>query len=329
MGGLTMRRVWVRPVSVVATLLLGILALAAPVSAVVGWTLVGGPLIATMFTSTTYTFTATNLTYGSGIGCVEIQLPDQFVIESLGDPVPSDSGHDWSSGLYGGTNWVLAHATGGGGRLDILESVTFTITATATSAGDWFWNTHAHRRQDCTGPDIEAGIWPMVVNPIAPPSAPPTPVPTAVPTVVPTPIPTLVPTPPPLPIGTPQPTATPAASSSGTPRPTPTGSPRPTPEVIAGAPAAPPGGSGTPVPLGRMAPLAESDTSAIGLGTEVFALLEGPLVWFVPSAVMGGPGLLILLFVALQAGGALAWIPAVKRMSGEPLPVQRRRRPGS
>ena len=67
----------------------------------------------------------------------------------------------------------------------------------------------------------------------------------------------------------------------------------------------------------------------MGLGTEVFALLEGPLVWFVPGAVVGGPGLLILLFIALQAAGAIAWIPAVRRMSGEPIPVGRRRRPGN
>jgi hypothetical protein len=323
MGGLTVRRGIMRPVAVVTTLLLGVLAFVAPVSAVVGWTLIGGPLVATMFTSTTYTFTATNLIYGAGIGCVEIQLPDQFVIDSLGDPVPSDSGHDWSSGLYGGTNWVLAHATGGGGRLDIGESVTFTITATATSAGDWIWNTHAHRRQDCTGPDIEAGLWPMVVNPITLPSVPPTPVPTAVPTPKPTP----APTPRAEPVDTPEPTPTP--SPTATPRPTPTETPQPTPEIIAAGPAAPPSAPGTPVPVGRMAPLEDSETSPIGLGSEVFALLEGPLVWFVPSAVVGGPGLLILLFIALQAGGALAWIPAVRRMSGDPVPIQRRRRPGN
>jgi predicted membrane-bound dolichyl-phosphate-mannose-protein mannosyltransferase len=78
-----------------------------------------------------------------------------------------------------------------------------------------------------------------------------------------------------------------------------------------------------------MAPLEDGQTSPIGLGTEVFALLEGPLVWFVPGAVVGGPGLLIVLFLALQAGGALAWIPAVRKMSGDPIPAQRRRRPGS
>lgn len=310
-----------RGVALLAALLMGIPALAAPVAAAVGWTLVGGPLVSTMYTSTTYTFTATNLLYVNDIGCVEVQLPGQFVIESLGDPVHS-GGVDWSAELYGGTNWVLAHSNSGGGRLNIGESVTFTITATATSAGSWFWNTHAHRQQDCTGPNIEDGVWPMVVNPITLPSVPPTPLPTAVPT----PLPTTLPTPPVLPIETPQPI--PTASSSATSRPSPTATERPTPEIIAAVPGAAPRPPGASAPVGRMAPMAESETSAIGLGAEVFALLDSPLVWFVPSAVVGGPGLLILLFIALQAGGALAWIPAVRRMSGEAVPVTRRRRPG-
>ena len=76
-----------------------------------------------------------------------------------------------------------------------------------------------------------------------------------------------------------------------------------------------------------MAPLSDSQTSSISLGTEVFALLDGPLVWFVPGAAVGVPGLLVLLFIALQAAGAMAWVPAVRRMSGDSAPSQRRRRP--
>jgi hypothetical protein len=78
-----------------------------------------------------------------------------------------------------------------------------------------------------------------------------------------------------------------------------------------------------------MAPLSDGGgTTGVSVGTEVFALLEGPLVWFVPGAAVGVPGLLVVLFIALQAAGALAWVPAVRRMSGEPVPMQRRRRPG-
>jgi membrane protein implicated in regulation of membrane protease activity len=60
----------------------------------------------------------------------------------------------------------------------------------------------------------------------------------------------------------------------------------------------------------------------------MLALLDGPLVWFVPGAAVAVPGLLVVLFIALQAIGALAWVPAVRRMSGDPVPIQRRRRPG-
>ena len=50
---------------------------------------------------------------------------------------------------------------------------------------------------------------------------------------------------------------------------------------------------------------------------DVLAMLDGPFVWFVPGAAVGIPGLLVLLFVALQALGALAWIPAVRRLGGD------------
>ncbi len=304
---------------------LAVLALAGPASAAVGWTLVGGPLTATVFQSTTYTFTATNLIYGNDIGCVEIQLPDSYVINGLGTPAASN-GDDWTAELWGGTNWVLVHSESGGGRLEIGEWVTFSVTATATQVGAQIWNNHAHRAQDCNdGVELEPGVMPMVVAPVL--------VPTPVPSVLPpTPVPTPRPTPtaPPGATPTPQPTATPRPSETASP--TPSGTPRPTPDGVVAFPGSGlggPAGPGAPAPVGRMAPLEDSQTSPIGLGTEVFALLEGPLMWFVPGAVVGGPGLLIVLFLALQAGGALAWIPAVRKMSGDPIPVQRRRRPGN
>ena len=46
-------------------------------------------------------------------------------------------------------------------------------------------------------------------------------------------------------------------------------------------------------------------------------VLAGAEVWAVPAATIGVPGLLILIWVALQAVGALAWIPAVRRLRGE------------
>jgi hypothetical protein len=294
---------------------------AAPAAGVVGWTIVGGPLTATVFQSTTYTFTATNLIYSNDIGCVEIQLPDTYVIDSLGTPVPTN-GTPWIAEVYSGTNWVLAHAVSGSGRLNIGESVTFSVTATATQVGAQTWNNHAHRNQDCNGSNIEPGVLPMVVAPVL--------VPTPVPSVPATPVPTPRPTPAPTAGSVVTPEPTPVVTPSPTPRPTATPTPQPTPDVVIVGPAPGPGSPGTPEPVGRMAPLSDAQGGAgIGIGTEVFALLEGPLVWFVPGAAVGVPGLLVVVFIGIQAAGAMAWIPAVRRMSGEPVAMQRRRRPGT
>lgn len=46
-------------------------------------------------------------------------------------------------------------------------------------------------------------------------------------------------------------------------------------------------------------------------------LLAGIDVWAIPGVVVGVPGLLLILFVLLQAAGALAWIPAIRRLRGE------------
>jgi hypothetical protein len=56
---------------------------------------------------------------------------------------------------------------------------------------------------------------------------------------------------------------------------------------------------------------------------DLLGLLGEPFEWFVPGAVVGVPGLLVLLFVALQALGVLAWVPAVRRLGGD----DRQRRP--
>jgi hypothetical protein len=40
-------------------------------------------------------------------------------------------------------------------------------------------------------------------------------------------------------------------------------------------------------------------------------------LWFVPAAAIGAPGLLVLLWVALQTVGTLVWVPFVRRMRGQ------------
>ena len=292
--------------------------LVAPVFAAISWTLVGAPPTAIVFQSTTYTFTATNLGDGNGVGCVEVDLPVEFVIEALGTPVASDGG-TWFATIYSGTNWVLISASGGGDRLQVGESVTFSVQAQATQPGAYDWVNHTHRRQDCTGAQVDGTPWPMVVAPVVIATPAPTPVPTPAPTAKPTPDPTREP------VETPR--ADPTPGETATPAPSPTASSRPV--AVVAPPAAPPPGPSA-APAARLAPLKETEggTSPIGVGTEVFALLDGPLVWFVPGAAVGVPGLLVMLWIALQALGTLAWIPAVRRMSGEPMPIRRRRRPG-
>jgi hypothetical protein len=39
--------------------------------------------------------------------------------------------------------------------------------------------------------------------------------------------------------------------------------------------------------------------------------------WSVPAVGIGVPGLLLIVWVALQAAGVLAWIPAVRRIRGD------------
>ncbi|HEX2141506.1 MAG TPA: hypothetical protein VHK28_04410 [Candidatus Limnocylindria bacterium] len=52
-----------------------------------------------------------------------------------------------------------------------------------------------------------------------------------------------------------------------------------------------------------------------------FATLVTSQIWIVPAVVFGGPGLLVILFMALQLAGALAWLPAVRRLRGEEHPA--------
>jgi hypothetical protein len=53
---------------------------------------------------------------------------------------------------------------------------------------------------------------------------------------------------------------------------------------------------------------------ALGLGD--LGLAGGLETWAVPAATVGGVGLLVLLFVGLQAGGTIIWLPAVRRLRG-------------
>jgi hypothetical protein len=281
------------------------------------YSLVASPLTVSQGDVTVFTFTFTNLG-NQGIRCTEVLFPDEFWISSLGTPNASNN-RPWSASLLG--QWVLVHTDTGGGRLRNGESVTFTVTALATTEGAYTFDNHVHLSQNCDDTNINGTPLPLTVLPAA--TATPTPTPTPTPTA--TPKPTLAPTPRPTPVATPD-------RSTPTPTPTPTATPTPeeSPSVRPSAvpvpsPSSPGGGQ-----IVRVAPLAGGSDGAptsLGVGVDVLGLINGPLGWFVPGAVVGVPGLLVLIFVGLQMFGALAWIPAVRRMGDDDDRPRRRPRP--
>jgi hypothetical protein len=102
------------------------------------------------------------------------------------------------------------------------------------------------------------------------------------------------------------------------------GSPPPQPGGTGGAGGAPSGDGGQPAPAGRPSALTlRFDDTRLSLQDGPIGLLAGLEIWAVPAASIAGPGILVLVWLALQTGGAAAWIPAVRRLRGE-----RRNRPG-
>jgi hypothetical protein len=344
----SMRRVLCGP------LLMGLLTLAGPMSArgaLEAWTLVGLPLTATAGQLTTFTLTATNALVLNGIGCLEVDLPPSFAELSVAI-TQTPGGRPWRH-QETGTN-VVAYSDGGGGRLQLLQSVTFTITARPTVAGASSWPTHAHERHDCTGAELPGVALPVTVLPALLPTPVPTPVPTPTPTLpasaIPKPTFSLLPTPSPpaLPtqsgvVSTPRPSQSPRAD----PSPTPTAarsSAFAAPASPSGQPPAPssagltsPGPSSRPDAVAQAGPSSTPDAGPtvvfdpadVGVDFATASLFAGIETWAVPAATLGLPGLLVMIFVALQAVGALAWMPAVRRLRGddeEGGPDRRRRR---
>jgi hypothetical protein len=336
------------------------------VSAALLWTVTASPLTVATGTPTTFTLVASNLLLGR-IECVVVDVPANFSITTVG-MVGSTAGDSWL--VRRANNRVIAWTTSGGDRLELLDSVTFTVTATALSAGSLAWAAAAHDRQDCTGAGSLLGVPPVVL--VTGPAATPTPIPTPVPTPTPPlatptptpPLPTLGPTPIPTVLPLPSiPVPLPTIGLPGIPGLTPRPRPSPTPAPVAstaapnppsnpdasaspGAPApasaaAPPGGGlpGSPPSAGTGAPPlaglvglpvvnAQPVTPRVAfgepeleLGLGPLALLSGSPTWVVPVATLGGPGLIVLLWVAAQAGGASVWIPAARRLRGNDAPA--------
>ena len=192
--------------------------------------------------------------------------------------------------------------------------------------------------------------------PTATPTPPPTPTPSPKPTPAPTPTPSPRPTPTPrptLPLPTlalpsilptarptppsPSPSSKPSPTASATPTPSPTPAPTEPPTAGAGwgpgsgsgpgsgGPAGPAGTPGAPAPTpaptdGRAFAIPgqgdidrlEQDAPVIDAGSLVFSGFE----WQVPGLLLSVPGLLLVVAVAFQLAGGLAWLPVVRRRLG-------------
>ncbi len=296
----------------------------AAASAALLWTLVMSPLTATVGVSTTFSLTATNLDALTELGCLEVDLPPSFVVESLGTPQMS-TGDPWVSTQSG--NSVIVRSLSGGGRLELLQTVQFTIRAHATAPGIFLWPNHSHRQQDCTGTDQNGAPLSVTVLPALLPTPTPSPIPTATPAASATPSPTptpIVPLPsvslPVLPTLLPSipqiASPTPGQPSSGSSTPEPTSAAGTQGSGNPGGGGGGDGGSGTGQEL-VLARVPDSLGAETGVGLELLGLLDADYVWFVPAASVALPGLLVILWVLLQAIGALAWIPSVRRMAEE------------
>lgn len=280
------------------------------------WTIVASPLTATTGTETTFTLTVTNedvlepIDSGREIGCVIVHVPTNFAVAAA-TVTGSNAGGSWAASLSG--NRVRVQAGSGGDRLDLLQWVRFTVRATPLAAGSLAWSTRAVRNQGCGGAGTAAALPPIVVVSGQPVTPTPLPLPSVLPTVRPTPLPTLLPSVLPTLLPTDRPTASPTLRSSGTPTPTASSSAGGDgPSTLAGSDGAPPGHSGTEPP------------PEPGLRIDADMLFGfGTFEWVVPAAVVGVPGLLVIVaWVAAQTGAALIWIPAVRRFREE----RRRRR---
>lgn len=329
-----MRRLLAPAMAVVA-----IMTSASPALGLLLWTLTATPLTASSGVATTFFLTATNLDLLTELGCLEVDLPESFdIIDASAGNASNGDGREWEAVVF--SNKVAAHSLSGGGRLELGQSITFTITAIPTQPGAWTWPNHAHRQQDCSGAEEIGVALAVLVVPGPTPAPTPTPTPTPIlpidplPTPPLDPLPSILPTLPPLPsIRLPTPVPTTRPTESPTPSPSPTSSPSPaenvaaTPGGTSGSPSgsAPGATGGTSAQSVRLAvgEPAGSEGSRGGVG-EVslgpLGMIDGITVWAIPGAIVGGPGLLVILWVLLQTGVALAWIPAVRRMRGKDTP---------
>ena len=327
------RGIWAVAASAVAILAVGVQS----VSANVLWTMTGSPVTAVVGEQTTFTFTATNLDPLLGIKCVVVEIPTSIA--------PGDS---WIAGSSTTAVWTTSRsgqlltaviATGDGNeKLVVGDWVSFAVAGVPTQGGAYAFHAIAYSGHECVNGARALAAPPVVVisGPIVPA---PTPAPTPEETPAPTPqllpplppLPPILPTPAPQPrvITTPAPAATPAPSPSASTSPEPSPAdvpprrpPNAPPQVLSLDAVAAPGPTlAAPLDAGGAAALAVAPAvggaeAAIELSFGRLGVMDGLSVWAIPGAVVGGPGVLVILWVAIQASVAAAWIPAVRVLRG-------------
>jgi hypothetical protein len=305
------------------------------------WSLTATPSAVATGVATSFSMQATNddplaaAISSSEIGCLWVDVPASFSVAGA-SVTGSSAGDAWSAMVNG--NRVRVWTSSGGDRLEAFDWVRFTVVATAWSTGSVAWNARAFRQQDCTGAGSLLTLPPVVL--VSGPAVTPSPTPSPTPTPA-APTPTPAGEPPPTPAATRSPTGAHAPPSAAPSEPVPDSTPFPT-EAASPGPAASgadsdAGSPRTPVRPAADVPSDASTSGGVGMGGGAGAtsrslaldmarlevggpgigVLQGIDVWIVPAASMAVPGLLILIWIALQALGVLAWLPAVRRLRGD------------
>jgi hypothetical protein len=289
-------------------------------------------------TSTTDTITITDAvpvaapdTYAAAAGSARI-VAAPGVLANDGDA----DGDQLSASLVTGVSHGSLSLDAGGG---------FTYMATPGYSGA---DSFTYRAWDGAAWSARAAVSVTVTRPTPAPSA--TPIPTLpvpalpVPTPsLPLPLPTLpLPSPPlpsvlPTPSQTPVPASTPRSRQSSSPSLPPlsslTASPSPSASSGVGVPGGPttPPGTGVAGQPQRSGGRVAVDVRDGALTRDDFVLgalggLDSVGLWVLPAVFVGVPGLLVIVWVAIQVAAGLAWLPAARRMRGDAGPRLRARR---
>jgi hypothetical protein len=290
---------------------------------------------------------------GDEITCVRVAIPTAFAVTSASvvsvKGVTDAASHGWVVVTGSATGQTIATFKNPSDKnplvgLPIGDRAVFRIVGAATASGSLTWTSiAADKPGGATSTSCGSGTFATISLTFSVGgAATPTPTPTPTPTRTPIPAPSATPKPTPTPTPVP-PTASPASTSTpGAPAPsddpaTPSGSAAPSPPAsrrdgdavappMTSTPTPGPGGPGT----GGQAPGAADgvDVSvprhAPGDGREVVgglnatvrtALIEMGLVgWTIPAVALGIPGLLVVVVVALQLVGGMAWLPVARRL---------------